>query len=61
MYAAQCYQACLDGVYATIQKEEDIKVILSKNIKGDKQIMDIIVSKINIWESDKKNQKFPKK
>ena len=54
MYAAQCYQACLDGVCAIIQKEEDIKEILSENIKGEERIMDIIVTRMNLWGDSEK-------
>lgn len=40
MYAAQCYQACLDGVYAMIAKENELKEILENTIKDDKNVID---------------------
>lgn len=50
MYAAQCYQACLDGVYAMIAYEDELKKILNENIKGEKRIMNIILKLYDIHE-----------
>ena len=48
MYAAQCYQACLDGVYAMIARENELKKLLINQIKGDDNIMDIILKLYDI-------------
>jgi len=50
MYAAQCYQACLDGVYAMIAYEDELKKILNEKIKGEKRIMNIILKLYDIHE-----------
>jgi hypothetical protein len=48
MYAAQCYQACLDGVYAMIAGENQLKEILGNTINGDKHVIDIILKLYDI-------------
>lgn len=50
MYAAFCYQACLDGVYAMIAHEDELKKILNEKIKGEKRVMDIILKLYDIHE-----------
>ena len=41
MYAGQCYQACLDGVYANLLFEKELKQILNIYIK-EKCIVNMI-------------------
>ena len=48
MYAAQCYQACLDGVYAMIARENQLKEILVNTINGDEYVMNIILKLYDI-------------
>ena len=50
MYAAMCYQACLDGVLAMIDSEDDLKTLLLSQIKGDKKVIDIILKMYNMQD-----------
>ena len=50
MYAAMCYQACLDGVRAMIDSEDDLKTLLLSQIKGEKKVIDIILKMYNMQD-----------
>ena len=52
MYAGMCYQACINGVYALMQYEEDVsKVIMDKlPVDTTKDITNIIIGYYNTKE-----------
>lgn len=45
-----CYQACLDGVRAMIDSEDDLKTLLLSQIKGEKKVIDIILKMYNMQD-----------